>query len=146
MPGFTHPVQDLYLEDILALLEAPGGGGGGGSGGGGGRGRGRGRSGRGGSGAGGGHAGALANGAAAGRGATALGPERRAAVEAAIQQAFMGGSDADFDHLLEARPAPGGRQCGRRLKDSRRCMLCMPSCGPARTAVAVLVEGGLTDP
>ncbi len=114
MPGFTHPVQDLYLEDILALLEAPGGGGSGG------RGRGRGRGGRGAGAAGGGHAGALANGAAAGRGAAALGPERRAAVEAAIQQAFMGGSDADFDHLLEARPAPGGRQGGRRLKDSGR--------------------------
>ena len=28
----------------------------------------------------------------------------------------MGGSDADFDHLLEARPAPGGRQDGRRLQ------------------------------
>lgn len=92
VPGFTHPVKDCYLEDVLALLDAPGPAAGERAGG---RGRGRGGRGRGG-------------GARGARGAPAdgggsIGAERRAAVEAAILQAFVGGTDADFDHLLEAR-------------------------------------------
>lgn len=98
VPGFTHPVQDFYLEDVLALLQEPRS-----SGGASGSGRGRGQGRRGGGGAGrralGGD---TANGG--GRNGGAVGPDRRAAMEAAILQAFMGGSDADFDHLLEVSP------------------------------------------
>lgn len=103
MPGFTHPVQDFYLEDVLARLDAPGPDGGAGGG------RGRGRGGRRREGGRGGARADLANGKGGGAGAR-VGPERRGAVEAAILQAFLGGTDADFDHLLEVRRLLGAAE------------------------------------
>ena len=96
VPGFTHPVHDYYLEDVLALLGASNPD----SAGGGGRGRGRGGRKRGGSPRGTRADPANGRGSAAG---TRVSPERRAAVEAAILQAFLGGTDPEFDHLLEVR-------------------------------------------
>jgi ATP-dependent RNA helicase DHX36 len=91
VPGFTHPVTDFYLEDVLratgyeagAVAEL-------------------------GAGLGGGRPAELLRGGAAGRsGAEALPGAERAAVEAAIEAAFKVGGDAEFDALLEATGAAG---------------------------------------
>ena len=84
VPGFTHPVEDFYLENILQLTgyqeaaQAQLGGLTGGSGGGGGGGR-----------------------------AAALPPEERQRIEDAIEAAFVGGSYESFDALLEVTGAAG---------------------------------------
>ena len=102
VPGFTHPVQDFFLEDVLKLtgyqaaavkeIEKElgrsaagivGVGGGGGGGGAGGR-------------------------TADGR----LPDEERKRVEAAIEGAFMHGDDDDFDVLLEVTGAAGADDAG----------------------------------
>ena len=83
MPGFTYPVTDMYLEDVLRLI---------------------------------GYQDALLaqqDGAPARRGHGGIRPpaqtrveksipkEQREAIESAIMQAFLHGSDEHFDHLLD---------------------------------------------
>jgi len=133
VPGFTHPVQDFYLEDVLKLtgyeaaavqeMDAALGGQGRGaaalvaSGGGtGGRGRGRGGSNRyytGGGGRGGGNtnnnsdrAEAAAEGVSASA-ASGLSKEERSQIEAAIEAAFRTGEDDAFELLMEVTGAAG---------------------------------------
>ena len=119
VPGFTHPVQDFYLEDILKLsgyeaaavqeIENELGGGGRGVGAAallqaGGRKRG------------GGGGGSSFSSAGASRGLSAAGGEipedERQKVEAAIENAFRSGEDAIFEELMEVTGAAGADESG----------------------------------
>ena len=101
VPGFTHPVEDVYLEDVLSLIGYAD--------------RLLGRS-RGGAGARAMPEQAPAH-AASGRPQPkaksqrkqqqqAVPQEQREVIEAAVMAAFLGGSDEDFDRLLEVRAWP----------------------------------------
>lgn len=78
VPGFTHPVQDLYLEDVLSSLgygEAV-------------------------------QNGAMnRNGAGLPSKRVKLGRERLVAIQEAIKSAFVEGGDEHFDALMEVRAA-----------------------------------------
>ena len=73
VPGFTHPVTDVYLDEVLGMVGyAP-------------------------------HLGAGSNGAGGRHTARAahLAPEAQQVIQDAIMQAFLDGSDASFEDLLE---------------------------------------------